>query len=312
MQTLVASLDLPTLSLRQLQAEASRPAGQSPGGEPGTCTQQLGESLESCGFVAITDHGVDPALLERAYALARTTFALPPESKRASETPGDGRQRGYTSLGIEHAKNHPTPDLKEFWHIGRDADDLPTNIFPNVAGFATTFPQLFTALDHVATSLLQAIGRYLERPPGFFDALTKGGNSVVRVIHYPPMHASSPMGAVRAAAHEDINLLTVLPVSTEPGLELRTVQGEWVAVRTAPGVMICDTGDMMQLLTNGRLPSTTHRVVNPANGANVARYSMPFFCHPRGEAVLRAAQDNAEQVTANAFLMQRLREIGVA
>ncbi len=300
----VATLELPTLSLHKLHDElSSRRQGEA--------TRALGASLETFGFVAITDHDVEIALLDQAYALARTTFALPTASKRRYETPEDGRQRGYTSVGVEHAKDHPTPDLKEFWHVGRDEHD-PPNVFPEVEGFATTFRALFKELDRVATRLLGAIGFHLQLPQGYFEDMTRNGGSVVRVIHYPPLHAQVPQGAVRAAAHEDINLLTVLPVAKEPGLELQTREGQWLAVHPPPNVMLCDTGDMMQLLTRGRMRSTTHRVVNPSSDANLARYSMPFFCHPRGDAVLRPAVDDKPAITADAFLMDRLREIGVA
>lgn len=275
---------------------------------------KLGHALEEFGFVAVTDHGVDPDLLDDAYGLAAQTFAGSEETKRRYEDVEGGRQRGYTSVGVEHAKDRTVGDLKEFWHVGRTQGDVPKNIFPTeVARFEQTFTRLFSALDKVATDLLEAIGAHLGLEPGFFIDLTREGNSVLRVIHYPPQLEGTPAGAVRAAAHEDINLITVLPVSTAPGLQLMTRDRTWMDVETPPNVMVCDTGDMMQLLTDRRLPSTTHRVVNPSGAdAERSRYSLPFFCHPRPDAVLRAGGAGVPEILANDFLMERLRDIGLA
>lgn len=284
----------------------------------------LGEGLERFGFVAVTGHGVSPALLDRAYTVARDSFALPDAVKRACETPGNGRQRGYTSFGVEHAKDSPLPDLKEFWHIGRAlppdhplarSGDVPPNVFPDaLPTFGPTFLDLFTALEGFALELLDAVGDYLALPNGFFRDITRDGNSVLRVIHYPDVTgtpAAAP-GAIRSAQHEDINLMTVLPASTRPGLELMTREGRWIPVDTPPDVMVCDTGDMMQRFTGGRLRSTTHRVVNP-EGSDGGRLSMPFFLHPHPEWVIASMKPGyAPPITARDFLFERLREIGVA
>ena len=295
----VSTAAIPVLSLEELSRSDRDPA----------TVRALGEALQNLGFVAITEHGVPEDLLNEAYATARELFALPEEIKRRYEDPQGGRQRGYTSMGVEHAKDHAVPDLKEFWHVGRLHGDVPLNVEPEKpAAFGPTMNRLFSALDRVATDLLDAIGEFLALPEGFFDDFTRGGNSVLRVIHYPPLGADAAEGAVRAAAHEDINLITVLPVSTEPGLQIQSHDGAWLDVVTPPDVMVCDTGDMMQLLTGGRLRSTTHRVVNPTLHANRSRYSMPFFCHPRPDALLRASPP----ITADAFMMERLRAIGVA
>ncbi len=295
----MAHASIPVLSLPALTAHS----------ETASAVNALGRALETFGFVAITDHGISESLLERAYATAKSTFELPTETKCRYEDSDNGRQRGYTSMGVEHAKDQPVGDLKEFWHVGRQQGEVPANIYPReLDGFRPTFDGLFAELDRVATTLLASIGTVLGRPDGFFDDFTRGGNSVLRIIHYPPLGPDVEPGAVRAAAHEDINLITILPVSTEPGLQLQTRDGEWVDVQTPPNVMVCDTGDMMQLLTQGQLRSTTHRVVNPRQGANRSRYSMPFFCHPRPDAVLR----DDPRVLADAFLMERLRDIGVA
>lgn len=286
------------LSLHDLAPERREPAA----------VRALGEALETFGFVAITDHDVPEPMLAGAYDLAASFFALPTTIKQAYEQSDDGRQRGYTSMGVEHAKDQPLGDLKEFWHLGRREGDVPANVQPSqLPAFGPAFDGLFDELDRVATTLLTAVGSYLGMPEGFFEDFTRGGNSVLRVIHYPPLEGDAA-GAVRAAAHEDINLMTVLPVATEPGLQLMTREGEWVDVQTPPNVMVCDSGDMMQLLTGGRIRSTTHRVVNPSTDANRARYSMPFFCHPRSDAEL----SRAPKVSAGDFLMERLREIGLA
>ncbi|TNE84575.1 MAG: isopenicillin N synthase family oxygenase [Deltaproteobacteria bacterium] len=280
----------------------------------------LGEGLEAFGFVAVTGHGVDEDLLDRAYATAERTFALPSEVKRQYEDPANARQRGYTAFGVEHAKDQPIGDLKEFWHVGRELDadhplarsgDIPVNHFPaEEPAFQGTFLELFDALEYFAHSLLAAVGEYLELPEGFFKEMVHDGNSVLRIIHYPDVPDAEP-GAVRAAQHEDINLMTVLPASTRPGLELLTREGKWMAVQTPPGVMVCDTGDMMQLLTGGRLPATTHRVVNPDN-ADGGRYSMPFFVHPHPDRRLTTLGSDEQGPTTRDFLLQRLRENGVA
>ncbi len=281
----------------------------APGQRRADAVQTLGEALETFGFVAITDHGVPEELLDNAYGRAQDLFALPTEAKRAYEDAKNGRQRGYTSMGIEHAKDQPLGDLKEFWHVGRQSGDVVPNVEPaEVPAFTGTFNDLFIELDRVATTLLSSVGAYLELPEGFFETFTEGGNSVLRVIHYPPLGGEVEPGAVRAAAHEDINLITVLPVATEPGLQLMTREGAWIDVQTPPNVMVCDSGDMLQLFTGGRLRSTTHRVVNPPGDANRSRYSMPFFCHPHSNAVLQ----KDPEVLAGDFLMQRLRDIGVA
>ena len=283
----------------------------------------LGEGLEMFGFVSVIGHGVDPALLERAYGLARKTFGQPVEVKRQYETPENGRQRGYTSFGVEHAKDHPAADLKEFWHVGRVlpddhpltvSRDVPPNQLPaEVPEFGETFVALFYALEDFSWRLLDAIGEYLGKPPSFFRDMVQDGNSVLRVINYPDLGGPVPVGAIRAAQHEDINLMTVLPASTQPGLELMTREGKWLAVQTPPDVMVCDTGDMMQLLTAGRLPATTHRVVNPEGGSDGGRLSMPFFLHPHPDYVIRPMREGyGEPAVTRDFLMKRLREIGVA
>jgi isopenicillin N synthase-like dioxygenase len=275
----------------------------------------LHDALHTWGFVGLTGHGLPDALMARAYALAEALFALPAAVKRAHETPEDGRQRGFTPFQVEHAKDSAVGDLKEFWHVGRaDAPHLPANRFPaELPELAPVALELFARLDTISLQVLAAVAEGLGLARDFFDAKVRGGNSVLRILHYPALPEDRADGAIRAAAHEDINLLTLLPVATEPGLELLDRRGRWVAVEPPPGTLVCDTGDMMQLLTVGRLPSTTHRVVNPPGGpaARLPRYSLPFFVHPLPDVRLDAIDGSTRGPTAGEFLAQRLRETGV-
>ena len=280
----------------------------------------VGEALEQLGFVAISGHGIDQDLLARAYAAAAGVFELPVDVKQQYETPSDGRQRGYTPFGTEHAKGQAVADLKEFWHVGRTlpaehpltaSGAIPRNQWPaELPSFEESFGALFAQTESFADRLLRVIAVHLGLPADRFARLTANGNSVMRIIHYPPVE-NAPDGAVRAAQHEDINLITVLPVSTAPGLELLTRDGTWMAVQPPPGTVICDTGDMMQELTNGRLPATTHRVVNPPGSDRSARYSLPFFMHPRSEVPLDALWGDGTGRTAGAYLDERLAETGM-
>lgn len=292
---------------------------QRAGGAPRAAfVSALGQGLERWGFVAVTGHGVPDELLANAYAVATEVFALPAAEKLACERPATGRQRGYTPFEIEKAKDQAVPDYKEFWHVGRElpADyrgEIPENVFPAaLPDFARTMRALYAAQEDFALRLLVSVGEYLGLPPGYFDALAGQGNSVLRILHYPdPPGGRLVPGQVRAAAHEDINLMTVLPAATRPGLEILTRDGEWLAVSAPQGCMICDTGDMMQYLTGGRMPATTHRVVNPPEGGDGGRQSMPFFLHPAPEAMLEPMGGESPPVRAHDFLMQRLRENGV-
>jgi isopenicillin N synthase-like dioxygenase len=285
--------------------------------------QVLGEGLEMFGFVAVTDHSIDRALLQRVYASARDVFALPDHVKGSYEAPSAGRQRGYTPLGMERAKGRGVADLKEFWQIGRDlAPDhpyarsgiVPANRYPaEVPAFTVAVKEYFDRLERFAGILLEAIGDYLGTQPGFFPDMVRDGNTVLRILNYPDQDGPPPAGAVRAAAHEDINLITVMPASTRPGLELMTRAGDWMPVTTPPDVLICDTGDMVQLLTGGVLPATTHRVVNPAGGSDGGRLSLPLFVHPRPDYVITPFDASyGSPIGAQEFLDKRLREIGVA
>lgn len=283
--------------------------------------RKLGLGLEELGFVCIEDPGLDTERLQSAYDHARQMFDLPLEAKLACEQADNGRQRGYTPFGTEHAKDQSAADLKEFWHVGRTlpadhpltvSGDIPPNAYPEKR-FQEVFDTLFLELEDLSDNILEAVGLYLGLDDDTFRDMTRDGSSVLRIIHYPPLPETVPEGAVRAAAHEDINLMTILPVSTASGLELLTRDGEWLAVETPPGTVIVDTGDMMALLTGKRLPATTHRVSNPSGeAARKPRYSMPFFIHPHPDVHLHPFDGESEGPTSRDFLMERLIAIGVA
>ncbi len=287
----------------------------------------FGASFERFGFAMIADHGIDPALIDRAWDKAKAFFALPEEIKQSYFIPGGGGARGYTPFGTEIAKGATEVDLKEFWHVGRDLPDghrlaaqQPNNIWPReVQSFRDTFETLFAEFDRVGAQLLSGIARYLGLAPDFFDDTVADGNSVMRLLHYPPVTA--PAKGIRAEAHEDINTITLLLGADEAGLEILDKDGSWLPVAPPPGAMAVNVGDMLQRLTNNRLPSTTHRVRNPDAGrASIARYSMPYFLHFRSDYLIEtldecidATHPNAypEPMTADDYLQQRLREIGL-
>ena len=280
----------------------------------------LMRGLQRYGFIILADHNVDEALLEEAYRLSAAFFAEDEAFKRRYAA----GLRGYTPFGVEHAKGRSVADLKEFWQLGRDAydPDAPDGDFaPNVwperpVGFEPVFKRLFAALDETGRLLLQALAPQLGLAEDYFDPLVKGGTSILRVLHYPPVPDDAPPGAVRSAAHEDINFITILVAARGAGLELLDRDGAWLPVETRPGNLIVDSGDMLARLTNGVIPATTHRVVNPA-GPNVSRYSMPFFMHPTSATPLDVLPtcigDGAKfpPITAGEFLAERLREIGL-
>jgi isopenicillin N synthase-like dioxygenase len=280
----------------------------------------LMHGLQDYGFFTLKDHNVDAGLLDRAYDLAIQTFSQPEIVKRQ----GMGGLRGYTPFGVEHAKNSHLPDLKEFWQIGREPlvhvqvdEDLPPNVWPDVPGFRETFLALYDALDETGRILLRALAPKLDLPEDYFDPLVRDGTSILRVLHYPPVADDVPVGAVRSAAHEDINFMTILVAARGAGLQLLDRDGTWLPVETEARNLIVDSGDMLERLTNGVIPSTTHRVVNP-EGPNVARYSMPFFMHPSSSVSLKALPSCAAngparpEITAGAFLDERLKAIGLA
>jgi len=274
--------------------------------------------LQDYGFIILTDHNVPVELLERAYGLAEQVFAQPEAEKRRHAK----GLRGYTPFGVEHAKDNPHADLKEFWQIGREprpdlAEPLPPNVWPDQPGFRETFQALFAGLDETGRLLLAALAPGLGLAEDYFDPLVRDGTSILRVLHYPPVPADAAPECVRSAAHEDINFITILVAAKGAGLQLLDRDGTWLPVETAPSNLIVDSGDMLARLTNGVIPSTTHRVVNP-QGPNVSRYSMPFFMHPTSATSLKVLAscegDGAKhpEITAGEFLHERLKAIGLA
>ena len=302
--------------------------GISLAGDPRILPGELRDSFGQFGVALVTDHGIDPALIARAWHLTEAFFAQPDADKRRGQVPGKGGARGYTAFGTEIAKGATVHDLKEFWHVGRDlpaghplTHSMPPNVWPDrPEGFAETFRALFAEFDRVGAQILSYLATALGLAPDWFDAAIDDGNSVLRLLHYPPI-ADAPEGAIRAGAHEDINLITLLLGAEEAGLELLARDGRWVEVSPPPGALAVNIGDMLQRLTNHVLPSTTHRVRNPAGQrAGFSRYSMPFFLHLRSGFVIRTlpgcvTPDNPDRypdpITADAYLQQRLREIGL-
>src|SRR3954471_16650350 len=262
--------------------------------DPEAFAQKLGKSFEEYGFAINADHGIPAALIHQAEEKAKAFFALPEDVKRKYLIPGGGGARGYTPFGIETAKGGKAHDLKEFWHVGRDLppghrfrDHMPDNFWPTeVPGFRDTFLELFATFDTAGLKVLKAIARYLKIEEDYFEDAVRDGNSVLRALHYPPQ--KEPTGEhIRAGAHEDINAITLLLGAEEAGLELLTTDGRWIPVSPKPGEIVINIGDMLQRLTNGKLRSTSHRVVNPTpDRASNARYSMPFFLHFRSDFVI--------------------------
>ncbi|NNU15327.1 isopenicillin N synthase family oxygenase [Parvularcula sp. ZS-1/3] len=274
----------------------------------------LYSALKETGFVVVTDHGIDLSRLHDAYQVVERFFALPVKEKQRFVVGKDG-QRGYTAFGRENAKGNPVPDLKEFWHVGREW--IAPNVWPEKPeGFEREVAWLYDELDRVGLDLLRALTKPLEVPAYTFDEMAEGGNSVLRLLHYPPVAEDADPGAIRAAAHEDINLITLLVSASTAGLQLLDRDGEWREVDAPANAIIADAGDMLARITNGVIPATTHRVVNP-EGPNISRYSMPFFLHPKPEAVLSVFDQfrdgsEAEDITGADFLAERLREIGLS
>lgn len=287
--------------------------------------QELGGWFERYGFAVVADHGVDEDIIDDALDASKAFFALPTDVKRAYHVPNSGGQRGYTAFGVETAKNHDVADLKEFWHTGRDlpaghpnAAVMPPNVAMDaVAGFDDKQKAMFAGFDALGVRILRAIAHYLELPVDFFDAKVAQGNSILRTLHYPAMADDVTPGAIRAGAHTDINVITLLLGAEEPGLQLQDKSGEWLAVTAPRGCVAVNIGDMLSRLTNDRLPSTPHRVVNPdLDRARFARFSTPFFLHFAPdvlvETIARGGAPKYQTITAQAFLEQRLREIKLA
>ena len=277
--------------------------------------------LQRYGFIILRDHLIASASIDEAYGLSAQFFAQTEEVKRRYVA----GPRGYAPFRTEHARNQTVPDLKEFWQIGPEHSDNrpgrceagPPNIWPQYpAGFKEAFLALFDALQETGRVILEALTPALGKPTDFFEALIRGRNSVLRLLHYPPVAGDEDAGGIRSAAHEDINLITLLLAPEGPGLELLDRDGRWLSVETSRDNLIVDSGDMLARMTNDVIPATTHRVVNPS-AENVSRYSMPFFMHPDADVILRClpscvgAGAKYADIRAGTFLEQRLTEIGL-
>ncbi len=287
--------------------------------------QDLGACFARYGFAVISEHGIDQKIIDDAFDRTKRFFALPEAVKRKYIVPNGGGQRGYTAFGIEQAKGADRPDLKEFWHVGREMPKghrLSDSMLPNVTvseipDFNAKTYALFQALDALGLRVLSGIAIYLGLAPNFFDDKVKEGNSILRALHYPPVKPGA--SAVRAGAHEDINVITLLLGAEEAGLQLLDKGGNWLDIDPPPGCVVCNIGDMLQRSTNHVLPSTTHRVVNPApERAGFSRYSLPFFLHYASDYLIEtlpgcatAANPNryAKPITADDYLKERLAEI---
>jgi isopenicillin N synthase-like dioxygenase len=291
-------------------------------------SRDLGASFERYGFAVVADHDLDLATVEAALASAKAFFALPDAVKQSYRVSGGGGQRGYTAFGVETAKGSDHFDLKEFWHVGRTLpaahpyrDAMPDNLWPQeLEAFQPAVSGLYDALDALGTRILRAIARHLNLADDYFEGPVRDGNSILRLLHYPPAPFDGPN--VRAGAHEDINAITLLLGAEEAGLEVMDRDGRWLAINPPPGAVVCNIGDMLQRLSNHVLPSTTHRVVNPApDRRGTPRYSMPFFLHFSPDFLIETlpgcvSEDRPdrypEPITAGDYLNQRLKEIKLA
>ncbi len=288
--------------------------------------RELGQAYEQFGFCGISGHGLSTGLLDGVYDVFQRFFALPTDVKMQYHVPGGGGARGYTPFKVETAKDSQHPDLKEFWHIGREiardskyADVMPPNQWPTeVEGFREFGYGLYEALDQLGARVLRALALYIGLPEHWFDDKIDHGNSILRPIHYPPIETEN-VPNVRAGAHEDINFITLLVGASAAGLELLGKDGKWLPITTQGDAIVVNIGDMLQRLTNHVYPSTTHRVVNPqGDAARKPRYSIPFFLHPNPDFLIETlpsciTPENPNRypqpITAHEYLLERLREI---
>ncbi|MCS6917162.1 MAG: 2-oxoglutarate and iron-dependent oxygenase domain-containing protein [Chitinophagales bacterium] len=289
--------------------------------------KELGDAYHDVGFVTVRNHGISERLIEDLYREVKSFFSLPLEIKLKYEKKELAGQRGYVSFGREHAKHSTVPDLKEFFQFGQTVTDgdpikaeYPDNVWvEELPGFNEVMVNAYRSFEIAGNHLLRAIALYLELPENYFEKKVHNGNSILRAIHYPPITAE-PGSALRAEQHEDINLITLLVGASAEGLEILTVEGNWVPVTALPGQIVVNVGDMLQRLTNNRLRSTTHRVVNPPRELwHTSRYSIPFFLHPRsdmrldclGSCISLENPRRYEPITAGEYLNERLVEIGL-
>lgn len=289
--------------------------------------REIGSAFEEIGFVALSGHFLSDSLVSSLYKEVKAFFALPQEVKAKYEIEGIGGQRGYTSFGKEHAKGRSEGDLKEFWHFGQYVEDnpvleaqYPANVLvEELPGFNQVGKETYKMLEKTASYVLRALALHLELPEGYFDPYIHNGNSILRPIHYPPI-TQEPKNAVRAAAHGDINLITLLMGAHGKGLQVQNHEGEWIDAIAAPDQLMINVGDMLSRLSNNRLKSTIHQVVNPPRDQwGASRYSIPFFMHPVSEMPLNCLEHCIdeehpklyEDITAGEFLHERLIELGL-
>lgn len=305
--------NIPTLDIRRFDTDRD------------AFVAELGAAYREWGFAGIRGHGISQDLIDGAYDAFVRFFALPDDVKKRYHIPGGGGARGYTPFGVETAKDSKHFDLKEFWHVGREVRDpkyvdvMPPNVWPEeVPEFRERALALYDALDALGSRVLSALALHIGLPEHYFADKTDNGNSILRPIHYPPITADD-IPNVRAGAHEDINLITLLVGASAAGLEVKSKQGEWVPFTSHADTIVVNIGDMLQRLTNHVYPSTTHRVVNPpGDQARKPRYSTPFFLHPNPDFLIDVlpgcvTADNPsrypEPITAHGYLEERLREI---
>lgn len=297
--------------------------------DPKAFAERLGQGFRETGFAVISDHPIEQAVIDAGVGAGKKFFALPDETKRGYFIPGGGGQRAYTPFATEVAKGAKAKDLKEFWHVARELSQdhkyaglMGANLYvKEVPGWKEATNEMFSALDTFGLDILQAIAMHLKLPPDFFNDKVQEGNSILRLLHYPPQTEPPPEGSVRAGAHEDINVITLLLGAEEGGLEVLHRNGQWLPVNPPPGSLVVNIGDMLQRLTNDVLPSTTHRVVNPKpERSRFPRYSTPFFLHFNPDyaittlpGTISAERPNRypEPLKAQDFLEIRLKEIGL-
>lgn len=289
--------------------------------------QTLGDAFRELGFIRVKGHNVDSTITTPAYKSIHEFFALSEETKKQYLIIGGAGQRGYTPYLAESAKGSKFPDLKEFWHVGRELSEdhdlyemYAPNVWPKeIIEFKKNLLNLYNSLEYCSDVLLEALAVYLGEESDIFTRITNQGNTILRALYYPALKDQKPIpGAVRAAAHEDINFITLLIGSTSSGLQLLTREGKWLDVETNEGEIIADAGDMLSRVTNNYIPATTHRVINP-DDTNTERYSIPFFVHPRPDSLLKVLDsckgeefpEPPRDILGIDFLNERLAEIGL-
>ena len=289
---------------------------------------QLGQAYETIGFVALKGHFLDDSLMDSLYSEVKKFFDLTIEQKQNYEVPGIGGQRGYVSFGKESAKCKKEGDLKEYWHFGQFVHNNPElekeyhkNIeVQELPKFNKVGKQTYQMLEKTAKYVLRALALYLGLDEYYFDNYIFNGNSILRPIHYPPIK-EAPKNAERAAAHGDINLITLLMGAQGKGLQVQNHEGEWIDAIAQPDELMINVGDMLSRHTNNKLKSTIHRVVNPPPEKwGTSRYSIPFFMHPISSMNLNVLNNciNAknpkkfEDITAGDYLNQRIKELGLS